>query len=60
MDIMKVRDKRLNRTYVLNVLKTIFAYILSSLAGYLFYIFTLYGMNKQVPEGAGIRTSFLV
>ena len=57
MENKKKFDKSLNRTLVSNILKTLIAYTLSSLAGYSLYSFLLNGTNIQNPIAADIRTS---
>jgi len=54
---MKSTDKRYTRTLVINVAKTIIAYIISALFGYLLYRITINGTNIQQPIGAELRTA---
>ena len=56
---MKSTDKRCTRTLVINVVKTIIAYIITSFLGYLAYRMLINGTNIQQPIGAGFRTSLL-
>lgn len=56
---MKSTDKRCTRTLVVNVVKTIIAYIITSFLGYLAYRMLINGTNIQQPIGAGFRTSLL-
>lgn len=56
---MKNTDKRYTRTLVVNVVKTIIAYFITSLFGYLAYRMLINGTNIQQPIGAGLRTSLL-
>ena len=53
------KDKRYNRTLVANVIKSIIAYAVASLFGYLAYRMLINGTNIQQPFGAGLRTSLL-
>lgn len=54
---MKNTDKRNTRTLVVNVVKTVIAYIISVLLGYLMYRITINGTNIQQPIGAELRTA---
>lgn len=53
------KDKRCTRTLVVNVVKTIIAYFITSILGYLAYRMLINGINIQQPIGAGLRTSLL-
>ncbi len=54
---MNNKDKRYTRTLVVNIIKTLIAYVISALFGYLAYSLLINATNIQQPVGAGLRTA---
>lgn len=55
-EVKKKTDSRFKRAFVTNVVKTLVAYVVTSLFGYLMYRFTINGTNIQSPKSALLRT----
>lgn len=53
---MNNKDKRCTRTLVVNIVKTLIAYVISALFGYLAYRLLINATNIQQPVGAELRT----
>ena len=56
---MNNKEKRCTRTLVVNIVKTLIAYVISALFGYLAYRLLINATNIQQPVGAELRTASL-